>query len=149
MRRPAGLFVASVQGVIYCRCPMMTQRKAVRALPKQIGGLLWCGVVLAGCSTNTTPAPQPLPPARQIIANSTDRLFEVSANARNVGISELRRFDNVLGSEFGVCMRASVMDRGGKRHTATYVVFVSDNRVTDRRRALPADQCDGETYQPL
>jgi hypothetical protein len=128
---------------------MMTQRKAIPALPKQIGALLWCGAALAGCSTNTAPAPQPLPAARQIIANSTDRLFDGSANARNVVISELRRFDNVLTSEFGVCMRASVMDRGGKRHTATYVVFVSNNRVSDRRRALPADQCDGETYQPL
>jgi hypothetical protein len=64
-------------------------------------------------------------------------------------ISELRRFDTALGSEFGVCMRASVMDRGGKRHLGTYVVFVSNTRVTDRRRALPADGCDRETYQPL
>jgi hypothetical protein len=129
---------------------MMTQRRAVRVLPKQIGALLWCGAVLTGCSTNTPPpAPQPLPDARRIMANSTDALFEVSANARNVVISELRRFDTALGSEFGVCMRASVMDRGGKRHTGTYVVFVSSNRVTDRRRALPADQCDGESYQPL
>ena len=69
--------------------------------------------------------------------------------ARNVVISELRRFDTALGSEFGVCMRASVADRNGKRHLATYVVFVSNSRVTDRRRALPADGCDRETYQPL
>ena len=123
----------------------------------QIGGLLWCGAVLTGCSyiagpasvPPPQPAPQPLPVARQVIANSTDALFDVSANPKNVVISELRRFDTVLGSEFGVCLRASVTDLGGKRRTSTYVVFVSSSRVTDRRRALPADECDRETYKPL
>lgn len=134
---------------------MMTRRKAVPAVRKQIGAALWCGAVLAGCSSLTgpanvpQPAPKPLPAARQIIVNSTDALFDASANPRNVVISELRRFETALGSEFGVCLRASVTDRGGKRHLATYVVFVSNNRVTDRRRALPADGCDRETYQPL
>ena len=135
---------------------MMTRCKASPALRRQIGGLLWCGAVLTGCSYISTPAPpppqpapQPLPAARQIIANSTDVLFDAAANPRNVTISELRRFDTVLGSEFGVCLRASVTDRAGKRHIATYVVFVSSNRVTDRRRAQPADGCDRETYQPL
>jgi hypothetical protein len=131
-----------------------------RGMLKRIGPLLCCGAILAGCSyANRLPSirdappppppPQQLPVARQVIANSTDALFDVNANARNVTISELRRFDTVLGSEFGVCMRASVMDRGGKRHLSTYVVFVSNTRVTDRRRALPADGCDRETYQPL
>jgi hypothetical protein len=90
-----------------------------------------------------------MPVARQVIANSTDALFDASANPKNVVISELRRFDTVLGSEFGVCLRASVTDRAGKRRTSTYVVFVSSSRVTDRRRALPADECDRETYKPL
>jgi hypothetical protein len=140
--------------VIYGQGSMMMRRKAVFAMRKQIGGAL-CGAVLTGCSYISAPAPvpqpapQPLPAARQIIANSTDALFDVSANARNVVISDLRRFDTVLGSQFGVCMRASVTDRGGKRRLATYVVLVSNNRVADRRRALPADECDRETYQPL
>jgi len=133
----------------------MRRRKAVPAVRKQIGTLLWCGAVLTGCSSITgpanvpPPAPKPLPAARQIIANSTDVLFDVNAHARNVVISDLRRFETVLGSEFGVCMRASVTDRAGKRHMATYVVFISNDRVTDRRRALPADECGRETYQPL
>jgi hypothetical protein len=135
---------------------MTMRRKALPALRRQIGALLWCGAVLTGCSyiapappPPPQPAPQPLPSPRQIIANSTDVLFDAAANPRNVTISDLRRFDAVLGSEFGVCLRASVTDRGGKRHIATYVVFVSSNKVTDRRRALPADGCDRETYQPL
>jgi hypothetical protein len=117
---------------------------------------MWCGAVLTGCSYISPPpppppqpAPQPLPSPRQIIANSTDVLFDATANPRNVAISELRRFDTVLGSEFGVCMRASVTNRAGKRHPATYVVFLSNNRVADRRRAQPADGCDREKYQPL
>jgi len=141
--------------VIYGGCPMMMLRNAFPAMRRQIGGLLCCGAVLTGCSYISgpapppQPAPQPLPSPRQIIANSTDVLFDAAANPRNVTISELRRFDTVLGSEFGVCLRASVTDRGGKRHIATYVVFVSANRVTDRRRAQPADGCDREMYQPL
>jgi len=135
---------------------MTMRRKAFSAMRRQFAGLLWCGAVLSGCSYITPappppqqPAPQPLPVARQVIANSTDVLFDAAANPRNVTISELRRFDTVLGSEFGVCLRASVTDRAGKRHLATYVVFVSSNKVTDRRRALPADGCERETYQPL
>jgi hypothetical protein len=116
---------------------------------------MWCNAMLTGCSHLSPappppqPAPQPLPAARQIIANSTDVLFDVATNPRNVAISELRRFDTVLGSQFGVCLRATVSDRGGKRRIATYVVFVSNDRVSDRRRATPADECDRETYQPL
>lgn len=134
---------------------MMARYKAWPAM-RQIGGLLWFGLLLSACSSLSLtpapppqPAPQPLPSPRQIIANSTDVLFDANANPRNLAISELRRFDTVLGSQFGVCLRASVTDRGGKRRLATYVVMVSNNRIADRRRALPADECDRETYQPL
>jgi hypothetical protein len=125
---------------------------------KQIGALLCCGLALAGCSyimgkpdpRPPDPAPQPLPAVKQIIANSTDILFDPSSNPKNVGISEVRRFDSPLGSEFGVCLRATVNNKSGKDlGTVTYVVFVSRNKVTDRRRALPADACDHEKYEPL
>ena len=33
--------------------------------------------------------------------------------------------------------------------TVIYVVTVARNRVTDRRKALPADGCDKEKYQPF
>jgi hypothetical protein len=33
--------------------------------------------------------------------------------------------------------------------TVIYVVTVARNRVSDRRRALPADGCNKEKYQPL
>ena len=33
--------------------------------------------------------------------------------------------------------------------TVIYVVTVVRNRVSDRRRALPADGCDKEKYEPL
>ena len=96
------------------------------------------------------PAPEPLPDVKQILANSTDVLFDATANPKNVVISELRRFDTAAGSEFGVCMRATVTGRSGKDiGPVIYVVTVARNRVSDRRKALPADGCDKEKYEPL
>jgi hypothetical protein len=125
---------------------------------KQLGALLCCGALLTGCSyimgppdpRPLDPAPQPLPAVKQIIANSTDILFAPTANPTNVAISDLRRFDTAAGSEFGVCMRANVTGQGGKDiGTVVYVVTVARNRVSDRRKALPADGCDKEKYEPL
>jgi hypothetical protein len=124
---------------------------------KRAGILLWCVAALAGCSTLAPPdprppdpAPQPLPAVKQIIANNTDVLFDPTANPKNIAISELRRFESAVGAEFGVCMRANVTNRAGKNiGTVIYVVTVARNKVSDRRRALPADGCDKEKYQPL
>ena len=125
---------------------------------KQVGVLLCCGALLTGCSyimgppdpRPPDPAPEPLPDVKQIIANSSQVLFSPTANPKDVAISELRRFDTAAGSEFGVCMRATVTGQGGKDiGRQVYVVTVSRNRVSDRRKALPADGCDKEKYQPL
>ena len=124
----------------------------------QVGALLCCGALVTGCSSimgppdprPPDPAPQPLPAVKQILANSTDVLFAATANPKNVAISDLRRFDTAAGSEFGVCMRATVTGQAGTDiGTVIYVVTVARNRVSDRRRALPADGCDKEKYQPL
>jgi len=131
--------------------------KAAFAMLKGVGAMLWCGTLLAGCSyvmgppdRALEPAPQPLPPVKQILANNTDVIFDASANAMNVSISELRRFDTAAGSAFGVCLRATVTNRTGKDTSRViYVVTVANNRVSDRRRAVPADGCDKENYQPL
>ncbi len=121
-------------------------------------GLLWFAALLTGCSTIMGPSdppppektPEPLPNARQILANSTDALFDPSANPKNVGIGELRHFDTVLGPQYGVCLRATVSGRGSKTlSTVVYVVTFDRNKVADRRRALPADECDHEKYQPF
>lgn len=124
---------------------------------KQIAGLLFVAAVLGGCSSlgTTQERPAERPPeqpatVRQIIANSTDTLFDASANAKNPAIGELRRFNSAVGSESGGCLRALVTDRSGKnRSTATYVLFIARNRIADRRKALPADGCDRDIYQPL
>jgi hypothetical protein len=95
-------------------------------------------------------APEPLPNARQILSNSTDALFDATANPKNVGIGELRHFDTVLGPQYGVCLRATVIVRGSKTpSTVVYVLIFEHNKVVDRRRALPADECDHEKYQPF
>jgi hypothetical protein len=96
------------------------------------------------------PAPQPLPAVKQSSPTALT-FFRPTANPKNVAISDLRRFDTAVGSEFGVCMPgATVTGQAGKDiGTVVYVVTVVRNRVSDRRRALPADGCDKEKYEPL
>ena len=87
----------------------------------------------------------------KIIANSPDMIFDATANAKNLMISTgIRRFDSPQISEYGACVRATMSNRAGKdMGMVTYVVTVADNRISDRRRALPADECDKEKYEPL
>jgi hypothetical protein len=41
-------------------------------------------------------------------------------------------------------------NRAGKdMGVVTYVVTVAGNRIGDRRRATPVDDCDKEKYEPL
>lgn len=121
-------------------------------------GLLCCVALLTGCSTIMGPsdppppekAPEPLPNPRQILASSTDLLFDPTSNPKNVAIGELRHFDTALGQQFGVCLRATVSNRQGKSiGTVVYVVIFARNKIADRRRALPADECDKDKYQPF
>jgi hypothetical protein len=128
------------------------------AMRGRTGGLLLCAAVLAGCSSIMGPAEPPPPPpapeqppnARQILAGSNDVLFDPTTNPRNVEIGELRRFDTVLGPQYGVCLRARVTNRQGQDLGAVaYVVTFARNRIADRRRALPADDCGREKFQPL
>ena len=62
----------------------------------------------------------------------------------------VRRFQTPSGLEYGTCVKASVTGLTGKNvGGVTYVVTVAKNQVSDRRRATPEDECDGETYQRL
>ena len=84
------------------------------------------------------------------LASSTDLLFDPTSNPKNVAIGELRHFDTALGQQFGVCLRATVSNRQGKSiGTVVYVVIFARNKIADRRRALPADECDKDKYQPF
>jgi hypothetical protein len=122
-------------------------------------GLLGCGAVLSACSyvmgppdpRPPDPAPEALPAVHKIIANSPDMIFDATANAKNIMISSgIRRFNTARISEYGACVRAAMSNRAGKdMGMVTYVVTVADNRISDRRRALPADECDQEKYEPL
>jgi hypothetical protein len=128
-------------------------------LLRQIGSLLGCGLALAGCSyilgptdpRPPDPAPQEMPAVKKIIGDNKSGLFDASANATNIVISTgIRRFDSALVSEYGACVRASMSNRAGKdMGVVTYVVTVAGSRISDRRRATPADECDKEKYEPL
>jgi hypothetical protein len=121
--------------------------------------LLGCGAVLSACSyvlgpsdpRPPDPTPQEFPAVHKIIANSPDTIFDATANVKNLMISTgIRRFDSPQSSEYGACVRASMSNRTGKdMGLVTYVVTVANNRISDRRRAQPADECDKEKYEPL
>jgi len=133
--------------------------RGAAVLLKRAGGLLCCGAILGACSyvmgpsdpRPPEPAPQELPVVRKIIANSTDQIFDASANVKDIVISTgIRRFDSPQISEYGACVRGSMTNRAGKdMGTVTYVVTVAHNQISDRRRATPADECDKEKYGPL
>ena len=95
--------------------------------------------------------PQQLPSARKIIENSRDILFDASANAKNITISTgVRRFDTAQVSDFGACVRANMTNRASKdMGLVTYVVTVANGKISDKRRAVAADGCDKEKYEPL
>jgi hypothetical protein len=85
-----------------------------------------------------------------ILERNFKSLFEPSSNPRNVRMGGVRRFQTPSGLEYGTCVKASVTGLTGKNvGVATFVVTVAKNQLSDRRRATPEDECDGETYQPL
>ena len=121
---------------------------------KRIAGLSCCLLtVLQGCSRAPPPptaVEEPLPAVKLILERNFKNLFDPSTNARNVRMGGVRRFQTPSGLEYGTCLKASVTGLTGKNvGGVTYVVTVAKNQVSDRRRATPEDECDGETYQRL
>ena len=88
---------------------------------------------------------------KPILERNFKALFGPSSNPRNVRMGGVRRFfETPAGLEYGTCVKASVTGLTGKNvGVVTYVVTVARNQVTDRRRATPEDECDGETYEAL
>ena len=114
-----------------------------------IAGLTVCVLMVLGACSRSPPPPSavelPIPAVKPILERNFKALFGPSSNPRNVRMGGVRRFETPAGLEYGTCVKASVTGLTGKNvGVVTYVVTVARNQVTDRRRATPADECDGE-----
>ena len=124
------------------------------------GMLLICGLA-AGCSLGevsglweSKPPPEPSPPAvppyREIISERLDEIFAASTAPRDVMISAARPARLPSGSAWRVCVRASLTGITGRETgPLTYVVFLSRDRIEDRRLAVADDQCQQESFDRL
>jgi hypothetical protein len=70
---------------------------------------------------------------------------------RTVAISHPESTSSFWGKAWRVCVQVGVDDRGTSEAGAGAldVLVIRDDRVSERRRAAPADRCDAEVYEPL
>jgi hypothetical protein len=98
------------------------------------------------------PPIQPLPNVKQIILANSGKIFDRSSNPKNLMISSgVRQIDVVGGtSQYGACVRANLTNVAGTDiGRVTYVVAVSKDQISDRRKAISSDGCEKEQYEPL
>ena len=135
----------------------------------QLCALLFSSLFLGACSgvwdntvglvmgpnevrTSEPPPPQQLPNVKQIIIANAGKIFDRSSNPKNIMISIGVRHIDVVGgtAQYGACVRANLTNVTGKdMGTVTYVVAVSKDQISDRRKAIPSDGCGKEKYEPL
>jgi hypothetical protein len=90
------------------------------------------------------------PPYKQIISERLSEVFASSVAPKDVQISEARPARLPSGSVWRVCVRASLTGITGRETgPLTYVVFLSRDRIEDRRLAVADDQCQQETFERL
>ena len=94
------------------------------------------------------PALEPPPDARQMVREKLDQVFTAQSNAQHVQVSEARH--ELRGRGWIACVKAELTSATGKLlGEETYVISINSGVIIDRRRALPEDACDTQTYQPI
>jgi hypothetical protein len=122
-------------------------------------------IMLCGCSSGDThsfipaflgsPAPKtqqadadPEPDIAPFIRANIGTIFDPSAKARNISITQPRR--GLDGYGWTICVKASLHSVGGAAiGQRTYFVVIKRGKIDDRRMARPEDRCAQETFQPL
>lgn len=133
-----------------------------RALSIALAG---CAVTLAGCgiADNRSPLPlpgfmrakpadppplEPAPDVRRMVHEKLDQVFTAQSNPQNVQVSEAR--PELRGLGWTACVKAELTSANGKPlGQETYRISINGGVIIDRRRALPEDGCDTQTYQPI
>ena len=124
-----------------------------------------CALALAACGLADSRSPVPLPdfmrakPAdpppleptpdvRKMVQEKLDSVFTAQSNPQNVRASEARH--ELRGLGWTACVRAELTSANGKPlGEETYRISINGGVIIDRRRALPEDDCDTQSYRPI
>ena len=127
--------------------------------------LATCALALAACglADSRTPLPlpsflrakpadppplEPVPDVRRMVQEKLDSVFTAQSNPQNVRVSEAR--PELRGRGWTACVKAELTSANGKPlGEETYRISIDGDVIVDRRRALPEDGCDVQTYQPI
>ena len=127
--------------------------------------LATCALALADCgladSRSPLPLPdfmrakpadppplEPIPDVRKMVHEKLDSVFTAQSNPQNVRVSEARH--ELRGLGWTACVKADLTSANGKPlGEETYRISIDGGVIIDRRRALPEDGCDTQTYQPI
>lgn len=127
--------------------------------------LVGCALALGSCGLADSRSPLPVPdfmrakPAepppleqppdvRQMVREKLDQVFVAQSNPQNVQVSEPRH--ELRGLGWTACVKAELTSATGKPlGEEIYRISINGGVIIDRRRALPEDTCDIQTYQPI
>ncbi|MGA7071225.1 hypothetical protein [Bradyrhizobium sp.] len=127
--------------------------------------LVGCVLALGSCGLADSRSPLPVPdfmrakPAepppleqppdvRQMVREKLDQVFVAQSNPQNVQVSEPRH--ELRGLGWTACVKAELTSATGKPlGEEIYRISINGGVIIDRRRALPEDTCDIQTYQPI
>jgi len=136
-------------------------------MPRIVLALAWigCALMLAACGWADSRSPLPVPDfmraksaqapalesepdARSMVRDKLDSVFTAQANPQHVQVSEARH--ELRGLGWNACVKAELTSASGKPlGLETYRIVIENGVIIDRRRALPEDGCDMQTYQPI
>jgi hypothetical protein len=127
--------------------------------------LFACALSLAACGLADSRSPLPMPDfmrakpsdpppleaapdARKMVREKLDSVFTAQSNPQRVQVSEARH--ELRGLGWTACVKAELTSANGKPlGEETYRISINSGVIIDRRRALPEDGCDSQTYQPI
>jgi hypothetical protein len=127
--------------------------------------LAGCALSLAACGIADSRSPLPMPdfmrakPAdpppleqppdvRRMVHEKLESVFTAQSNPQKVQVSEARH--ELRGLGWTACVKAELTSANGKPlGMETYRISINSGVIIDRRRALPEDGCDTQSYQPI
>jgi hypothetical protein len=127
--------------------------------------LTGCALMLAACGLADSRSPLPLPDfmrakpsdpppleaapdIRRMVREKLESVFTAQSNPQRVQVSEARH--ELRGTGWTACVKAELTSATGKPlGEETYRISINGNVIVDRRRALPEDGCDSQTFQPI
>jgi hypothetical protein len=121
---------------------------------RTLAALIIC-VFVAACSTSRDERivqADPIPNGRltdpkAIIEAESASFFDPSAMARDIAISAVRDVETPIGIRPGVCLRATLTNRGGREMAPQiYLVTFDKGRIFQRQIAEPRHGCAGQHF---